>query len=212
MNFIFEKTNTDFQIAVVEITDTLEELLSKIKGNLSIKEIEVYNQFKNNKRKVEWLGVRLTLKKMLGEYTEIKYTKNRNPYIDLKHYISITHSNGLVGIIISNKKEIGIDIEILSPKILRTAHKFITDKELKLFKEEDKIKKTYLNWCCKETLFKIKEHGGFDFKDNFRIIDSELKKSGKKKAIISYNNIEEHFCLYYEFINFNKNELLLVWH
>jgi len=212
MNFIFEKTKKDFQIAVAEITDTPEELLSKIKNDLSINEIETYNKFKNNKRKVEWLGVRLTLKNMLGKYFEIKYNKNGNPYIDIEHYISITHSNGLVGVIISNKKEIGIDIEIISPKILRTAHKFITDKELNLFKEVDKIKKTYLNWCCKETLFKIKEHGGFDFKENFKVIDSELKKSGRKKAIISYNDLEEHFCLYYEFINFKENELLLVWH
>jgi len=211
MNVIFEKANTDFRILVMEITETPETLYYKIQNDLSKDEIIKYNSFKNKKRKAEWLGVRITLKKMLGKYYEILYNKNGNPYIETNKNISISHSNGIIGIILKNKKDIGIDVEILSDKILRTAHKFITNSELLTFKEDEKIKKIYLNWCCKETLFKIKEEGGYDFKDNFKILDSALKNSGIKKAIISKNNLEEYFCLNYKFAKIDNKEILIVW-
>ncbi len=209
---LFKKSNKNSKIAVLEISDTPEILYEKIKNDLTALEKEVYSKFKNKTRKSEWLSVRITLKEMLGEYFEIKYEKTGNPYIKNHLNISITHSKNIVGIILSKNKYIGIDIELLSPKILKTAHKFIEEEEIANFDEKDKIRKIYLNWCCKETLYKIKEHGGFDFKKDFKIIDSEIKKSGKKEAVVYLNNKTEHFFLSYEFIKLVEKELLLVWH
>lgn len=211
MTIIFEEKNEEHHILICEVTENHEVLFPKIKNELSEEEISRYDNFKNKKRKTEWLGVRLTLKKMLGKYYEILYNDNGNPYINFHKNISISHSNGIIGIIISDKKEIGIDVEVLNDKILRTAHKFITHREIEQFKDNEKLKKIYLNWCCKETLFKIKETGGYDFKDNFKVIDNEIKSTGIKKAIISHNNSEEHFCLNYKFLTHNKREILIVW-
>jgi len=211
MNILFEKKNTNSHILVTEVTENHETLFPKIKNELSKIEVERYNKFKNKNRKTEWLGVRLTLKKMLGKYYEIKYNKYGNPYLNYNKNISISHSNGIIGIMISDKTEIGIDVEILNDKILRTAHKFITTKEIEQFKEDEKLNKIYLNWCCKETLFKIKEKGGYDFKDNFKILDSNLENFGIKKAIISQNNTEEYYSLNYQFTKYNNKEILIVW-
>jgi len=212
MNIIFEKNKANCKLIVAEITENSVALFSEIKQDLKINEIEVFRKIKNERRKKEWLGVRILQKKVLGFYSEIKYTETGNPFIEHDLNISITHSKNILGIILSKNKDIGMDVEIISDKILRTAQKFITPEELERFNEKDKIKKIYLNWCCKETLFKIKEHGGFDFKTNFMVIDSELKKSGKKEAIISFNNKREHYNLNYEFINYKESELLVVWH
>ncbi|MCF6365992.1 MAG: 4'-phosphopantetheinyl transferase superfamily protein [Bacteroidales bacterium] len=212
MNILFEKKKNDCKVIVAEISENSPDLFQKIKKELSNNELNVYNKFTNERRKKEWLGVRLLLLRLLGFYSEIKYSKTGNPYIEHDINISITHSKNILGIILSKNKDIGMDVEILSDKILRTAQKFITKEELLSFSEDDRLKKIYLNWCCKETLFKIKEHGGFDFKTNFKIIDSELQKSGQQKAIISFNNKIEHFNLNYEFIKHKNTELLVVWH
>ena len=212
MNILFEKIQEDCKVIVAEITETNELLFPEIKNDLSKTEIEFYKTIKNERRKTEWLGVRLLLKKFLGHYSEIKYNTTGNPYIDHDLNISITHSKNILGIILSKNKDIGMDVEILSSKILRTAHKFITKEELKLFSENDKIKKIYLNWCCKETLFKIKEHGGFDFKKHFKVLDSDVETSGKKEAFVIFNNEVETYLLKYEFIKHKESELLVVWH
>ncbi len=212
MNILFEKIKPECKVIVAEINESTEFLFSQIKNSLSKTETEFYKNLKNERRKTEWLGVRLLLKKLLGSYSEIKYNTTGNPYIEHDLNISITHSKNILGIILSKNKDIGMDVEILSDKILRTAHKFITEEELKLFSENDKIKKIYLNWCCKETMFKIKEHGGFDFKKHFKVIDSDVEISGKKEAIISFNNKTEHYNLKYEFLKYKESELLIVWH
>lgn len=212
MNILFKKIKEDCKVIVSEITESSESLFSEINEDLSKTEIAFYKTIKNERRKTEWLGVRLLLKKHLGHYSEIKYNTTGNPYIKHDLNISITHSKNILGIILSQKKAVGMDVEIISDKILRTAQKFITIEELNLFSEQDKIKKIYLNWCCKETLFKIKEHGGFDFKTNFRVIDSELNKSGTKEALIILDNHSESYILKYEFIKHKEFELLVVWH
>ncbi len=212
MNIIFERKKTNYHIIIAEITETPDALFNTLQNNLSNIELTKYNKFKNDKRRTEWLGVRFLLKEMLGNYHEIKYTKYGKPFIDADKYISISHSSNFVSIIISSKKDTAVDIEIISSKILRTAKKFIYLNELAFFKEDEKVQKAYLNWCCKETLFKIKEHGGYDFKRHFRVIDSELKETGVKKAIISYNKQIEYFNLNFEFIKYNEKDILIVWH
>lgn len=211
MNIIFEKKHKNKHIAIAEISDEHEILFSKIKSDLSFNEIERYKHFKNNKRKEEWLSVRLLLKKILNYYPEIKYNKYGKPFIETDKSISISHTKHYVSVILSNNKKTAIDIEIISDKILKTAKKFIYPNELKFFSEEDRVKKAYLNWCCKETLFKIKEHGGYDFKKHFKVIDSELKQNGNKKTIISYNKNLENYCLNYYFLQHKENEILIVW-
>ena len=73
MTIIFEEKNNKHHILVTEVIENNEILFPKIKNELSNAEITRYNGFKNKKRKTEWLGVRLTLKRMLGKYYEILY-------------------------------------------------------------------------------------------------------------------------------------------
>ena len=155
MNIIFEQKKTNYHIIVAEIIETPDILFNILQNDLSKIELIKYNKFKNDKRRTEWLGVRFLLKNMLNNYYEIKYTKYGKPFIEGSKYISVSHSSNFVSIIISSKKNTAVDIEIISSKILRTAKKFIYLNELSFFKEDEKVKKAYLNWCCKETLFKI---------------------------------------------------------
>jgi 4'-phosphopantetheinyl transferase len=53
------------------------------------------------------------------------------PYIEQEegHFVSISHSADLVVVMISESEERGVDVELIRPKILRIAHKFIHVEE-----------------------------------------------------------------------------------
>ncbi len=212
MNIIFKEINDNQKIVIAAVDETVDDLFEKTATDLTEKELINYKQIKNENRKKEWLGIRLLLKQTLKKYIEIKYNSSGNPDIDGDYYISITHSKNIIGLNLSKHKTVGIDAEIISPKIIRTAHKFITEEEIKQFDEKEKLKKIYLNWCAKETLYKMKQHGGFDFKKNFKIYDADLYSKGTIKTQILINNtIEEHF-LSYRFINYHDEEILIIWY
>jgi phosphopantetheinyl transferase len=212
MNIILENITDSYHLIVAEIKEDNDYLYDRVKDDLSASETQYYLSIKHIKRKTEWLGVRYLLSIMTGKYYEIKYSEHGNPYIIDNLNISITHSKQIFGIILSKTQNTGIDVEFLSSKILKTAEKFITKEEIDLFTEEEKIKRIYINWCAKETLFKIKKHGGFDFKDNFIITPDKIQNTGTFNAMISKNDCMENYTLSYQFIHLEKEEIIVVWH
>ncbi len=211
MNIIFKKITDNYTLKLVEFNDNPGNLFLQIKDDLGNEEIDYYRKIKNNKRKIEWLGTRILLKNILGIYTKIYYDNRGNPFLKNNKYISITHSENYVGVILSTNKDIGIDTERISEKILRTAHKFIPENILQNLLEEKSLEEIYLHWCSKETLYKIKGGGGFDFKKDFILQPLAVKKSGKITAFITKFEKEE-FILSYRFINQKDSSLLLVWY
>ena len=212
MELIFEKINKKYKIKIVKVSKKPEDLFESIINDLNKDEIQIYRSIKNSKRKIEWLTARILLKQMIGKYSEIKYDQKRNPYTDDDFHISITHSQNIVGIIISKDPNVGIDSEIISNRILRTAHKFISEDELKQFNQAEKLKKIYLNWCGKETLFKIKGGGGIDFIKNLKINIPKVQTSGMISGIYKKSSVIEEYKISYSFIKLKDRELLLTWH
>jgi 4'-phosphopantetheinyl transferase len=212
MNIIFEEKGFDYHISIADINEDPDTLYQELKDDLDHLDVTYYLALKSEKRKLEWLGVRKLLKKMSGKYYKINYTHEGNPVIVNDTHISITHSKQYIGIIISKHIETGIDIEVLSPKILHTAHKFITLQEIELFEEEYLIKKIYLNWCGKETLYKIHKKGGVDFKSNFKIWTDQIQSFGKADAHILIGGNKNTYHLSYRFLSHQEDEILVVWH
>ena len=209
---ILEKISDACLIKVVKVKKDVEQLFQIIKNDLSDNEINVYDSIKNQKRKREWLSVRILLKELLGVYKEISYDQLKNPNIDSPYNISITHSHNIVGVILSKSKQIGIDTEIISDRILRTAHKFIESEELSKFNGDKKLKQIYLNWCGKETLYKIKGGGGIDFIENLKIEINDIYDLGSLKVFFYNEHKTEKYIIYYQFIMTNSGELLITWH
>ena len=208
---LFQKTNKRFSLKLAFFPENAAYLFEQIKPFLNEKERNFYTSLKNEKRKKEWCGTRILLKEIAGEYLSVYYDKNGKPEIRQNSYISITHSGDYIGVIISKTKETGTDAEIINDRIIRTAHKFIPEKELSVLKKNIDLDTMYLHWCTKETLYKMKGGGGYDFINDF-IIDTENKTSGIIKAKVIKNNNTESYMLSYRFINHEKNKILLIWH
>ena len=180
----------EVSILVWKITETLEGLLD-LYGNINT------SNYTSEKRKKEHLISRLMVNKICKNGAII-YNEFGAPELDNAKHLSISHSNELVTIIISNKKT-GLDIEKISEKALRTASKFVAEKNLiKLNKE-----KATLIWCIKEAVYKWHQEGGIDFIKDIIIAEFFAKEHGnvtayfrEKELNLNYLKINNHYLVY----------------
>ena len=184
---IIESKN--YKIGIWEMDESLSDLISLAP------DIQVPNY--NNKRKKEFITSRLILNK-IHKSQKIKYNKFGAPELIEKKYISISHSNKLCTVIVSNLK-VGIDIEKICDRIVNISSKFIDQKERKTI---DSSKAT-LFWCIKEAIYKWYQKGGVNFVKDIQILKFKLSKKGvinaifkKTELILNYEKIDDHYLVY----------------
>jgi 4'-phosphopantetheinyl transferase len=178
------------KIALWEITETLDELLQLSHGISTV-------DFNTEKRNKEWIASRLLLNEINPNYS-ISYNEFWAPEIDNGQFISISHSKGLVAIIIS-KQQVGIDIEEISEKALRVSTKFVSTNNLKALTAE----KATLIWCCKEAIYKWNQKGEVDFIADIKLHPFQSLEKGESWAqfrdtqlIFHYQKIHNHYLVY----------------
>jgi 4'-phosphopantetheinyl transferase len=157
-----------------------------------------YRGFASTSRKLEFLSVRALLAELIGPEARIVYNRSNKPFLkDGSKFISITHSNKLTAILLSENERVGIDLEYMSGNIGAIAFKFLNKKE-KVSKVPEKRKyHLYLHWCAKEALYKICDKEGINFKKNITIEPFDVKESGEIKGLVLTDKINESFDLFY---------------
>lgn len=94
---------------------------------------------------------------------------------------SISHTRGFAAGIISDETPVGIDIEWISPRVLKIEKKFLNPHEhalLASLSEQDRIVFASLFWSIKETVYKCWGIGGVDFSEQIRIQSFSLQDQG----------------------------------
>jgi len=178
---------------IEEDVDTLFDLVS-----LDNEDKKKYKVFASTSRKLEFLSVRALLAELLGKEARIVYNKNNKPFLrDGSRFISISHSHYLTAILLSTNEKVGIDLEHMSSNIGAIAFKFINRHE-KITKEPEKKKyHLYLHWCAKESLYKICDKEGINFRKNITIEPFEVNDSGEIKGKVHTSKINDSFDLFY---------------
>ena len=191
-------------IYLLELSESFDP--SKYIDTLSEKEIEIYFTFKNLKRKKEYVATRV-LKHSIFGYQEIKYTEYGAPYFEnlksnsrsINEFISISHSNNLVGFAANLEHPIGFDLELIHPKVLKLQSKFLTDLEINQI-DKSSEKDLISCWSMKETMYKLVGKKELDFKDQLNLFKIE---NHDYLGIISMNDkkylVNLHF---FEFKNY----------
>ncbi|MBO4772151.1 MAG: hypothetical protein J5595_06400 [Bacteroidales bacterium] len=103
----------DVKIGFWRTDESAEDLFAMIANHLSDDEQSVYQSFKNDRRRREWLATRILVKEMLGHYPGIVYDDSGAPMlsgVDGTNNISVSHTDGIVAVLLS-KNRVGIDIE-----------------------------------------------------------------------------------------------------
>jgi len=143
----------------------------------------------NPQRRLEWLAVRALLKEFYTSPPTIQYDAKGKPHFtNQTDKISISHSGKMVAIALYFGQTPGIDIEKLHPRIRKIATRFLSDEEKITLGTNPSIEQLTIVWGAKEVLFKVYEHGGIEFKTDFRIQPFVLEAKGKLKGIIQKGN------------------------
>lgn len=116
-----------------------------------------------------FLSVRALLNQAGLQDRDLYYNHLGKPFLQDGRCISITHSHQRSAIIIA-PYPVGIDLELMRPKILRIAHKFSHDPDQSL-KESvlDQVAQYTYIWTAKESIYKMVSTPGLSFLHDIRL-------------------------------------------
>ena len=149
-------------------------------------------------KRLQHLAGRYLLKELYPgfPYELIRIADTRKPFLENEAYhFSISHSGHYAAVIVSTGSRVGVDVEMVTAKVHKVKHKFLSDKELQMItavmdrqlanaKEKIFNDQPYLTagrysiindqlitvaWSIKESLFKWQGSSEVDFKRHLRI-------------------------------------------
>lgn len=117
---------------------------------------------------LEFLASRYLLRVLIGtddEHTMIK-DEHGKPYLQQPNvHISISHCKGHAAAIISQRAAVGIDIEVVHPRVKKIVDKFLSDEELAHLGGHDATTHNLtLAWAVKEAVYKANGKKGISLR------------------------------------------------
>lgn len=187
---------------ITESADTLYALLATSKYDVQLAEKH------HEARRAEWIAVRLLIKDLFGPDAEVAYYPTGRPYLkDSSTHISISHTKGYAAVAYSTDGPIGIDIETISNRVERIAHRFTSTDEaayIDTHGQQDRLMYHLINWSAKETLYKLLDDTRMaDFKAAFHIAPYTLASKGMLDAtlLVAYDGrVAVHYRLFPDFV------------
>jgi phosphopantetheine--protein transferase-like protein len=158
----------------------------------------------NEERRTQHLAVRLLFKLMMPEanLSQLVLADNGKPYLlGVPFHFSFSHCKGYAACAVDDQP-IGIDIEIIHPRILKVAHKFLNDQEKAMIArldEKDQLNQMAFLWAAKEAMYKKYEQLGIDFAKDFNILELTQGDRGMVPAEIVHKENKIIVILDYHF-------------
>lgn len=196
-------------LGIWEIKEEVDFLLSAL--DLSFDEKSLYDSFVNDVRRKHWLSYRNLLKHLISkeENVPLVYDENGKPhFIDNSHFLSVSHTGNVSAAIVSSSYHVGIDIEIINPRIEKIVNKFLSKSEQAAIDIDHRLEMLYICWSAKEALYKMYGKRNLLFIENMTIAPFQyISSGGKIKGAISINNFNHEFVLCYRKVD----EYMLVY-
>ncbi len=196
--------NEHTKLAVWHITEPEDFFLNKV---------TLKNDVSHPHKRLQHLAGRFLLQLLEPQFPLdlISISDSKKPLlIDEAFHFSISHCGNYAATIVSNHALVGIDVELISPKIKKIHNKFLSEKEIKMVwdhcqREEDILKILTLFWSAKESMVKWYGKGKVDFKKDMQIqnlfvendqgrISAYFGKEMKKELVIQFHFFDE-LCL-----------------
>lgn len=124
---------------------------------------EAEARFKSSSRRKEYVCVRALLREMNnGVLPVISHKPSGKPVLEDGTRVSISHTKDYCAVIVSDQHEVGVDIEYVSDRVGRIAHRFLRADET--FSD---ITSQLICWCAKEAVYKIFSDDDLLFEEMF---------------------------------------------
>ncbi len=184
------KPNDNTIVGIWKITETLDNLCKSV--SLSSTSRELLKNRKSRIHKLQFLSVRAILIEIGYADDNLSYQDNV-PTLDDSKKISISHSNLFSCVIISDLK-VGIDVQEINHKINTIAKKFIGYETSYL--DLDDFKRMTIIWNIKESIYKIANIIGLDYKTHLLVVPFNLSDNFTYSWLI-YKNLKERYASYF---------------
>ncbi len=169
-------------------------------------------------KRLQHLAGRYLLQELFPEfpYHLIEIADTKKPFLlNEEYHFSISHCGDYAAVIVNKDHRVGIDIELVTPKIERIKHKFLSENEMiGNWKLEINNNETWqsanlltLLWSCKEAVFKWYGYGGVDFKKHIHLIPASINLQSGVICCEFQKNEKIFLDIHYKFFG----EMCLTW-
>lgn len=168
-------STNETNVLVFNVSESIDELYQQ----LNFVDVEEFSKLVSDKRRREYLGVRVALKQMLGIEKQIVYDAEGKPALfDESYHISVSHSANWIAVIAHPTRTVGIDIEVPTEKMKKLFKRFLNETEQKELSNGENLTQLMLAWSGKEALYKIIGIEAVDFANQLHIFPFETQREG----------------------------------
>lgn len=165
-------------IGIWKVEEKIEELRNKL--ILNKEELDFFHSLQKGKRNLHWLSSRVLIRQLLNtkDFIRLESDQYGKPHlINLNYDLSISHSFEYAAVILSRHK-VGIDIELIKPKVKWIVHKFINEDENPVISEKYPLEHMYVYWGGKESMYKLYGKRKLNFRENMKLESFRYQKDG----------------------------------
>lgn len=162
----------DTKIGIWHIAEPEEFFRTRVHAQLPVSHLH---------KRLQHLAARYLLAELYPEFPldSIRITSSGKPWLPLGSYhFSLSHCGDHAAAIVSRKSRVGVDIEYVSSKVSRVAHKFLDQSEFQFIDPSQTALHQTICWCIKEAVFKWHGEGGVDFQAHIRLHPFKPARAG----------------------------------
>jgi phosphopantetheinyl transferase len=146
-------------------------------------------------KRLQHLAGRYLLRELFDDFPieAIAIADTRKPFLENEAYhFSISHCGNYAAALVSSTQRVGVDVELITPKIEKVGHKFLCKTEWEIaalaFMQEGEFSITRNRmltfiWSCKEAVFKWYGYGEVDFIKHIQLQHVRVNKSDANTII-----------------------------
>ena len=205
--YLKKKLENEATIAVWQITETEQELIEL--SSTPSDEMEEISYIRSESQRKQRLAVRALLNEVFEEKVYLSHHDNGKPYLEnMVTYISSTHTEKYVAIILHDEEDLGIDLESLDRDFSAVEKRALSEDEIEDLDDDRRNEQLAIYWCAKEAIFKRVSAYKVDFAEQIEVERFRPRGEGELEAtFIHKDGYEEEFEL--EYMTFDRH--VLVW-
>jgi phosphopantetheinyl transferase len=175
--------------------------------------VPFHKQITHQQKKLQHLAGRYLLPFLFEDFPnhEIEVADTRKPFLPSERYhFSISHCSKYAAAIVSSTKRVGIDVELITPRLHKIKFKFLHADELRFVNaqlESQQLKLLSILWSAKEAMYKWYGAGEVDFSEMMRIFPFIVGDEGKIDAAFLKCHFDHKLVLQYKLVD----NLTMVW-
>ena len=175
--------------------------------------LPLHRHITHPQKKLQHLAGRYLLPFLFSDFPnhEIEIADTRKPFLPNEQYhFSISHCSKYAAAIVSSAERVGIDVELITPRLEKIKSKFLHREELRFVNSQlphQQLNFLSILWSAKEAMYKWYGAGEVDFSEMMRTLPFHLNNEGEIDAAFMKFDFHYKLTLHYKLLA----GLTLVW-